>query len=301
MLETIIHLIGDVILPYLVLSLFAMLLVELIARLFLLRAKTLEGCVRGMLADPEGRGLAGAFYDHPIIQSLAPGGRRPDYIPGRLFALALIDTVERRAETDRFDEAILRLDNETLHRTLQALLRGAPGRAVVPLIQNWFLDVMDRASGLYRWQTLNILACVAALLVLPLNFDAIRISNYVAQRSITEKAVQAMIEAEAKRAASAQPGAETPAAARVAALHSLTFPVGWSAEQMSGGTVTFNWALFKFVGLLTSILAIMLGAPFLFDTLNRFMIVRSTVKPLDTRADAEPPPPGDKAGAHPPA
>jgi hypothetical protein len=41
----------------------------------------------------------------------------------------------------------------------------------------------------------------------------------------------------------------------------------------------------KIVGLLTSILAIMLAAPILFDILNKFSIVRFTVKPFEAFSD----------------
>ena len=37
----------------------------------------------------------------------------------------------------------------------------------------------------------------------------------------------------------------------------------------------------KIVGLLLTVLAISLGAPFWFDLLNKFMVVRSTVKPRE--------------------
>ena len=44
--------------------------------------------------------------------------------------------------------------------------------------------------------------------------------------------------------------------------------------------------IFTALGWLTTALAIMLGAPFWFDVLNKFMIVRSTVKP-DEKSPAE--------------
>lgn len=305
MLETLIQIIGSFVLPYLVLSIFAMLIIELIALTFRLRARTLHKCVRRMLADDDK--LTDELYRHPIIESLSPGRSRPDYIPSRLFALALVDTIRRGGEPDNkgdalsLDEAIRRLESGTLRGGLRAILRGAPPWAAEPLIQNWFLNVMDQASGMYRRQTMFLLLFVALAIVVPTNFDAIRISNYVAERDITEKAVQAIIEAEAKRPTPAPPGAELASQKGVASLHALAFPIGWPGEMSAldfgggpGGRSLSDWLFLKAAGLACSMLAIMLGAPFLFDTLNRYMIVRSAVKPFDEFAVApSTPPPAD--------
>ena len=147
MIDSIILLIGNLILPYLVLSIFAMLLVELISQVFRLRAKTLEQSIRGMLADPGGDGLATAVYNHPLIQSLSPGRRKPSYIPGRLFALALVDEIEREAETDDFDAALKHIAKTELGRSLETLLHQSSRGSKVQIIERWFRDVMEQASG----------------------------------------------------------------------------------------------------------------------------------------------------------
>lgn len=65
------------------------------------------------------------------------------------------------------------------------------------------------------------------------------------------------------------------ASARVAfaRLDSIGVPLGWPDPKFKG-----EWLL-RIIGWLVTALAISLGAPFWFDTLNRIMVIRSTVKP----------------------
>lgn len=68
----------------------------------------------------------------------------------------------------------------------------------------------------------------------------------------------------------------------LAALQSLSLPIGWSDastpwKQKDPGT----GVLFAVVGWLLTAMAMTLGAPFWFDLLNQFMVVRSTIKPRE--------------------
>jgi len=75
-------------------------------------------------------------------------------------------------------------------------------------------------------------------------------------------------------------------------LNSLGLPVGWSGAD---GDILLTWPGWHWkmyggwwwqiywhgVGWLLTALAISLGAPFWFDLLNKFIVVRSTVKPKE--------------------
>jgi len=68
-------------------------------------------------------------------------------------------------------------------------------------------------------------------------------------------------------------------------IRSLGLPIGWSSPtdpllMWAGGTAAeqLQW---HFLGWLLTALAISLGAPFWFDLLNKFIVVRSTVKPKE--------------------
>lgn len=287
MIDSIILLIGNLVLPYLIMSLFAMLLVEFLAQVFSLRAKTLYQSIRDML----GVQLANELYEHPLIRSLSPRGRKPAYIPGQVFALALVDEVREKTSTDNFAEAIHKLGDSGVAAALQALNDRQVSE--VRTVREWFWDVMDQASGLYRWRTLVILAAVAFTLVVALNFDAIQISNYVAERELNSKILEALISDSAKDDSKAgtpttkEQNDGTSAGQKIRSytqeFQSPKLPIGWTSVSRDP-----NWIFAKIVGLLTSVLAIMLCAPLLFDVLNKFSIVRFTVKPYERLSYDEP-------------
>jgi hypothetical protein len=118
-----------VIFVWLLLSLASMTLQEWLAGWLMLRSKDLETQIRHLLCDPEEawinkerwlnkviRGLVNlvrklfrkgeipvqpiyriklgeAFYEHPLIKGLAKKGKKPSYIPDRLFSTALLDVL----------------------------------------------------------------------------------------------------------------------------------------------------------------------------------------------------------------
>lgn len=294
MIESVIALVGNFILPYLVLSLLAMLLAELIAALAQLRGLTLRRFIQRMLGDPNGKGIARDFYRHHLIGSLSLGKRLPSYIPARLFAIALVDIVTKHADDGCLSQGIQRMQSQELGQGMRALIRHAvPGRELSAL-ELWYSEVMDAASGAYRLRTLFLVMTVAIAMVIPVNLDAVRISNHVARHSLMERIVESRLQAAAKAATKPQSTAPSLALPDVATLQGLAFPMGWSSErtELRAREAThpdwlLNWLLMKIVGLLTSIFAIMIGASFLFDLLNRFMVVRSTVKPWEKWPEPE--------------
>ena len=89
------------------LSLVSTTVTESIARILKLRSGTLQDGIRNLLNDPEGSGLAGKLYKHPLIERLGRQGKgtksadelpakragRPSYVPSRVFAAALFDVI----------------------------------------------------------------------------------------------------------------------------------------------------------------------------------------------------------------
>lgn len=299
MIESIIVFLGNLVLPYLLLSLVAVLLLELLSQGTQLRARTLEYAVRAMLADRSGDGVSKRVYGHPLVRSLFAGNRRPSYIPAELFALALVDEIQPATSKQDFAAAIRQLPAGELRRGLEALVRGAPYRAEVLRVHEWFNAVMDQASGWYKWRTLWRLGAIGAFLVVALNFDALRITNHIAQRDALESVYAARVEAIAADSSLSVATRQQVLRQELDELLSITFPIGWLGELRQRGSFDLEWLFLKVVGLLASILAVMIGAPLLFDLLNKFSIVRATVKPYEKmpapvfeppRAMAAPPP-----------
>jgi hypothetical protein len=77
-------------------------------------------------------------------------------------------------------------------------------------------------------------------------------------------------------------------------------PVGWSRDPNDPGyfhpprlSLEFaGWALYKLFGLIISIVAVSLGAPFWFDTLSKFMNLRSAGTPPGETKKSAPQPAG---------
>jgi hypothetical protein len=102
---------------YLVLSLVCSAITEAVARAFAMRSSTLRSGIRNLLSDPEGKDLARAFYDHPLVKGLYRRGwfdhkvgrdGKPSYISARVFRLALLDTLPRADSTSE-DDALSKL------------------------------------------------------------------------------------------------------------------------------------------------------------------------------------------------
>ena len=63
-------------------------------------------------------------------------------------------------------------------------------------------------------------------------------------------------------------------------------PLGWTRSEFSADKEWYEWVLhwfFKLIGMTLTVLAIMMGAPFWFDILNKVANVRGTGKKPDEK------------------
>jgi hypothetical protein len=178
-------------------------------------------------------------------------------------------------------------------------------------IQAWFDGTMDRAAGWYKRRTQAVLFVLGLVMAGVLNVDAL----HVMQRLTADKAFRDVVVSQAALAAAPAASAATPPLERLQAtrqvIDSVGMPVGWhtvsdgrrlpwvprqlcrnpysslnpldSAQPPPCATgsdeVSGWWRVVT--GWLVTALAVMLGAPFWFDILNKFMVIRSTVKPRE--------------------
>ena len=274
---------------YLLLSLACMAINEWIAGGLALRSKTLEDGIRNLLDDPQGTGLAGKFFKHPLIQGLTgPGGRLPSYISSQAFATALLDVVIPA------DPAGPRSIDQV--RTLIAQL--PPGRArdvLLPLlnqagndltqarrnVETWYDDTMDRVSGWYKRRAHLIVACLALGITFLFNADTLTIANNLARNP----AVAASVAAAARTEAGQPMPSREQLPALQSALKMLQVPIGWSLDRnnpraLPAATDYWGW-IAKLLGLLFTSVAVSLGAPFWFDFLGKVVNLRSSGAPPD--------------------
>ena len=174
-------------------------------------------------------------------------------------------------------------------------------------LEGWFNEAMDRVSGWYKRWTQQVLLVLAILIVLISNADTVML----VQRLSQDNALRASLVAAAQDAAKSLPDLRSPAGTSpenaaprtedgriqlvIEKAQSLKLPVGWSLDPHDPGylrppelSLDFaGWALYKLFGLMATIVAVSLGAPFWFDVLSKVVNLRSAgVPPGETRKSA---------------
>jgi hypothetical protein len=206
-----------------------------------------------------GRSLA-ALHPDPMgnirkaIQSL-PAGHTKESL------LVLVDKTDREIALVPKEIAICEAQIEALRENLE----------------QWFNDATDRFAGWYKRWTQLISFSVAALIVVIGNVDTIKLTD----RLLRDNALRASVVTAATGAV------QHPETTKnvLDEANKLGIPVGWSLstnlERLKTGSFLHDpfGLMAKAFGLFISILAVSMGAPFWFDTLSKFMNIRSAGKP----------------------
>lgn len=213
-----------------------------------------------------GRPLSAAYHDplgniQTAVESL-PRGHTKESL------LVLIDKTKREVATASNQVVTAERQVERLRENLE----------------EWFNDTMDRVGGWYKRWTQKILLAVAFVLVFGVNADTFML----AKRFMRDNALRAGIVSAAEKATQANaPNPTENNQARQELLkvaENLKLPLGWvrddadpyKTEQIPDHFL--GWLL-KLLGLVISVFAVSLGAPFWFDTLSKFINIRSAGTP----------------------
>jgi hypothetical protein len=150
---------------------------------------------------------------------------------------------------------------------------------------------MDRVSGHYKRRTQMWLFVIGLGTTLALNVNTITIADYLAQNETARAALVRRAQEIRRDTLYQRLVADSATIDRATAravyedLQSLELPIGWDRQlplpPNSLASDVFWFRVKQVVGLLLTAFAIMLGAPFWFDLLNKFMVIRSTVKPKE--------------------
>ena len=309
---SIIDVIAGMLFVYLLLSLLCTAIGEYIEAKLNNRAKLLKRGIELLLNESKGGGidLAGMLYQHGLIRPLyRDANQLPSYIPSRTFAMALWNMATATAagggvtnDLKTIRATVTELPNEELRTALLTLIDEANGdlaRARAN-VEQWFDSAMDRVSGWYKRRAAYTMLALGMGMALVLNADTINIATALSRDSTLRAAVVAAAE-DRVNATQEQPNeAPAPAAdadqrdqeatqavkAAYADVASLGLPIGWvwtpagdnDLRQLPDG---FGGWLLKLLGILLTGFAVSQGAPFWFDLLNKFMVIRSTVKPKE--------------------
>jgi len=269
---------------FLLLSLVCSAANEIFAALLQTRARFLERGLKRLLITDD---FAGKLYGHSLIQPLSDEvdpwfkwvhKRLPSYIPSRTFALAMMDLMKG-------SEAAV---PASVRSALDALAAdtGKDAANLRQSIEDWYDNAMDRVSGAYKRRTQYVLFMLGIVAAVAVNADSVA----VIERLSTSKTLSAVVAAAAEQyqkdtpASSPQQTLET----TLRTLDKLGLPIGWTGPGDANllnldkqSAVSSGWRLLQihWIGWLITGLAVSFGAPFWFDVLNRFMTVRSTIKP----------------------
>jgi len=288
------------------------------------RGTYLEMGIRELLNDPQGKKLVSRFYNHPLIgvlysgdykarhkdslnKILSFGGNLPAYIPGRNFALALLDLAGRGSDDtapwqepmsiESIRHSVTQIDNPVVARAVLIALDGAKGDLdkARENIEAWFNSAMESISGQYRRATNWVIFWIALGVAVFMNVDTFRIADYLYRND----AVRSVLVARATEAAK-QPEAPGYGAA-MEELDGLQLPIGWQGLRPRSGKVAqsqvTSWRqrlldlLTYLPGWLMTAFAATLGAPFWFDLLKKVMMVRSSIKPDEKPSGSKQPEP----------
>ena len=287
---------------YLLLSLACTAATELISGAVRLRASTLVQGIKNLIRDDT---LQKEFLDHPLIKALHREGKMPSFIPPRTFALTLLHTipgVDISKGIEGVREAVKQLTpNSDLQKTLLILIDDA-GDDLLKLranIETWFNDTMDRVGGWYKAKAQVITVVVCLLVVGFSNADTIQWVKALSSDSSLREALVAQAEvyakrdqpaplvtssepadsknvaaqAESKKVASGETESLKTAAKRIQSnldeIKNLGIPFGWEKAPEK-----IDWLL-KVVGLLLTVLATSLGAPFWFEMLKKIVNIKT--------------------------
>lgn len=284
-------------------------IVEAVVSWLSVRSRNLEIALSEFLAGQRDNSqkFVDAFYEHPLVQSLSKGDNgRPSYIPPEVVgqvveALLHVDQLGKSLR-DAVDALPGDKKKNRIKGMLDTLVTQAGNDAVQfrKAVETHFNASMDRASGWFKRYTQNIALAVAAALVIGANLDTVALTSSLASSpaarvklvEIAEQQVRDSVAAVDLAKAAEDAGALSAALDKTVAAQAK---VRIAADHMDAAGLQFGWTslpktpgeiLSKIAGLIISIVAVSLGAPFWFSILQRFMQVRASgVSPAEKKEE----------------
>jgi hypothetical protein len=277
--STILDLAIGLIFTFLIISLVTSTATEALASVLGWRANTLLQGIKNLLNDQKFEGLARSIYNHGLTNPQANGAAtketeliaKPSYIDAKQFATALtelagISSGVTGSSGDIVKALLTKIDatitDPQLNKTLKGIVDRAGGdiNKINSDISDWFNQSMDRVAGVYKRWTQVWTLVIALILAIALNLDTVRIAQALWDQPMVIKGL-------------APPAAGESAVDALKQLQDLGLPFGWDKEAVKYVTNGPN-GLFAIAGWVITALATLFGAPFWFDTLQRFVQLR---------------------------
>lgn len=141
-------------------------------------------------------------------------------------------------------------------------------------IESWFEEGMDRAAGWYKQKSQLRLIIIAAVLTLLLNVDTIRIVRQLYSNPTARSGLVALAQQAANTDSASHPKLRQDLVSRWQDIDEDGVSLGWRHLPKWDASLPTT-AITKLGGLLLTIMAVSLGAPFWFDMLNKLVNVRA--------------------------
>lgn len=220
---------------FLLLSVFATTIAELILSSLNMRGKELLLGIQTLLSDKSVTGLVQKVYTHGQVFGLFRGafdpnkrGNLPSYIPSENFAIALLDSVaqpfselkpqaaqvppvgggqvpavvqQAATITQAFKTAASALAGnaatEKVGKPLVSMIAmaGDDAAKLQKSVEAWYNSGMDRVSGWYKYRTQRILFVIGLVIAVVMNADTIRIVRQLSKDSTMRQSIVAAAEA----------------------------------------------------------------------------------------------------------
>lgn len=284
---------------FLLYSLLVTIVNEIIASLFRLRSKTLQKGIRRMLTDDGTtvNSLVDSFFNQPAIKFLGEDNKnkKPSYLSSNSFAKGLFEMCKgfSKNKTSLLTSiqggiSYIKSLNPETGRYLESLLEDAMNDTdkFRELVELWFNETMDRATGWYKKQTQRITFMVGFFVALSFNVDSIQIVKHLSfdAKLSGQLADMAVKYADTHKDASGKTASEANTEVthyfneakkltdnEIAQANTL-LGLGWDFRTEFDSFQIF----YSMLGLLITALAISLGAPFWFDILSKVVQLRSS-------------------------
>lgn len=295
---------------YLLLALICCTLNELVAGVLKKRAAFLElGITRLLNGD---LGMKQAFSQHALIRGMTDEGEKlPSYMSNSQFAVAFLDVLtgpgKSRCDIQAIRDGANQLENARLKASLNAMFasQNLDAAGAQRLVEAWFADSMDRVKGWYKRNAQVWILALSLLVTLGLNADTLHVARalWVNPTLRAQMVDEARVRGAKDRPEELLPLAEYPNPNDATESKPLNVPnaglsdneqklleavMGWPDAGPGERGNWWLWGLAKMLGWAMTATAVSLGAPFWFDTLNRFMNIRNAGRsPEEKRGKTE--------------
>ena len=283
---------------YLLLSLLATTLNELVMQWLYSRSKNLYIALQTML-DDESDVLCERFFGHPLIRKLKKRGKKgfPSYISQEYFAKVITELLSQQEPItlDAIRAGVQQLPAGQTREVLSAFVRDAEGSTerFKQDLQLWYQEVMNQATGWYKTRVQYALFGIGLVISILFNADTFQVAQKLsidpeARREIIAQAYAYIEREEERRSDSVQMRTMVdPLEQQVRELideeltmASTALGIGWTKAPPINlkSMAWWRFASQSFLGWVVTAFAITLGAPFWFDLLKRVMNIRAAAK-----------------------